>query len=231
MKLTSLPSFGPFTEERLEEIRAHSLTNCHAIGVDSLWFDSRTRMFITRPNHTLHLNYPPFTNEMSIAVHGHRCDVTLRTVYGEAFNVRPVFRPGTQRLDAYRYESPLRHGFDGAAGERRSDFGNGKFTAVSFPLPLQCEWAIHRIGRTTMWANDLHTVYVPRGTRAAWLVFEGDPDARYDPTCYSLARLEDFDFSSINHPMTTQELRNHLLVLLDWQMKPDTAPALQFAGR
>lgn len=179
-----------------------SLANCHCRGLDSLVIKDAPRMvrvFVARRDHELYHNHPFRTMPLSIAVHRHHCDVTLMPIAGEPFNVAlGSSSPFAGRLRAFRYSSPI--------------LGEGRFGAVDETVSRSL--VIDPMsGPLFLRADEMHTVYVPKGETAAWMVWEGDESDEYDPVVYSDAHLENFDFSGINQPMTEARLREDLAIL------------------
>ena len=78
----------------LNLIASKSLINCHTVGVDSVVFDDTpgkvVRAFIANENHNLYLNSPWSYGPLSVALHAHHCEVTLKRIFGEVWNITPV---------------------------------------------------------------------------------------------------------------------------------------------
>lgn len=67
--------------------------------------------------------------------------------------------------------------------------------------------------RLTLRAKDMHTIYVPKGESAAWVVCEGKEDPSYakSPFVWSNDRdLEHFDWSGLYQPMTADYVQQTL---------------------
>lgn len=185
-----------------------SLQNTHAIGLYSIVFEvgpPMIRMYFADSNHELWKNElqflseteVQFPHEMSIAVHSHRQDITLVPIFGSIFNL--VFsrvKTNYDRsiiLNSYKYSSPIINQI-------------GKFNLCSKQslfyssdlLPLQENKCLE--------AHELHTVFIPRNTMAAWFVLEGEKDQNYDSACYSNSDLENFDFTNLYNSLTLTEL-------------------------
>ncbi len=208
-----------------------SLMHTHCRGLHSIVIDAgppMVRMYYASVGHELWRNGPFVTNQvypcrgvvmsnggmagfsslMSIAIHPHRRDILLLHVFGTVVNHAFAIQNGHDlrprvALDAYRYVSPILQ-------------GTGKFTrSATVPLVFDCsstlrdavpDWARYGDndalrGQLFLPAKALHTVYVPRGQTAAWIVEEGDPDPYYDGTCFSNDDLGRFDFSGMYEPM------------------------------
>jgi hypothetical protein len=122
---------------------------------------------------------------------------------GRACNVSVgKFRAGEARaLYPYRYSSPI-------------GTGHGSFDAApDTPLNLVTLMVSPLFAPLFLPANEAHTVFVPKGEAAAWLVWEGDESGAEESLVYSDAFLEDFDFSSINLPMTPERLAEDLAII------------------
>ena len=63
---------------------------------------------------------------------------------------------------------------------------------------------LSHVGTVSMRASDLHTVYVPPGETAAWVVAEGAEDPAYRPVTYSDDKLENFDFAGLYEPASDE---------------------------
>lgn len=190
----------------LRWIASQSLVNCHAEGVDSVMFDNtpgaRIRAFVAHVDHTFYLN-DGTRNSLGLAIHPHHCDLTLRHVFGPAFNMEPVWttRGHGRRFDAFRYVSQITYGKGGFERIGTSAYAN--FNAI----PL-VENPVYRMAST-----DLHTVYVHRYERAAWYVHEHRENPRYKPVCWSDRNLCGMDFSKLYQPMSIERLLLNLELL------------------
>jgi hypothetical protein len=173
--------------ENHAEILEKSRANCHTRGVDSVMLLDRPgaviRLFYARGNqHDLWRNCPLLVGNsersQSVAFHGHHCNLTLRQVTGNAYNwiVKPSKRSSSSdySLRAFRFHSAL-------AGERQ-----GRFEPLDI-RPFRSEsWEPLRTSSPLyLSSTTLHTMWVPKGESASWLVFEGEEDPRYDGICYS----------------------------------------------
>lgn len=185
-----------------------SLKNCHCDGLSSLVIKDApqmVRIFLARSHHRLDRNLvaPGRTiSEFSVALHRHHCDVTLMPLFGDIYNIglSSAEDAVTVRMSSFLYRSPI-------------SGGEGAFTVVDramLPMRLKAE----RLNRPIqMAANYLHTVYVPYGTTAAWMVWEGEEDAGYNPIVYSNADLAKFDFTGLSQPMAEAEIRADMEML------------------
>lgn len=186
-----------------------NVINCHAIGLHSITVQENpfVRLFVTTEDHVLWENSRANTDRMSVGFHAHHCDITLTTVRGKPYNwlvsevVSEDYRRWTNFLHVrkHRYRSALRGekpGFD--------LIGTTRVTTLLFSHMSPCDpWE--------MKANQIHTVYVPKGERAAWLVAEGKEDPAYEPLTYSPHDLSDVAMDDLYLPMgpeVAQELLN-----------------------
>jgi hypothetical protein len=183
-----------------------SLAHVHCHGLHSLVFTAgppMVRLYYAEIDHELWRNSvtlmanddPRLDDELSIAIHSHRQDITLVPIFGTVVNhaFKRVaddddYTPRQIEIDAYRYVSPILHSRGEFVPCRWHQLAHKETTTLCEPLELH--------------AKALHTVYVPPGTRAAWLVVEGQKDAEYDDTCYSNADLAHFDWAGLYQPMT-----------------------------
>lgn len=168
------------------------LSNCHCRGLDSVvlsTFDSgrpRARMFVAQEHHELWRNHPGWP--MSIAFHSHRAAISLQWLHGPVWNVRG--KPGGD-LRPFRYESAIVGDHCGFVPTEGPGFSFGD--------------AEQLIGRIDMLASTYHTIFVPKGLTAAWLVYERQLDPDYSPIVYSNADLASFDGSDLYRPMSEAE--------------------------
>lgn len=199
-----------------------SLINCHCYGLDSLVLKDAddtggmVRIFVARPEHELWKNHPDTAEAegeaLSIALHPHHCDVTLMPLVGDVYNVtvddgdiqrnrlRADIQGDLRALYFYRYVSPITH-------------GAGRFEPIN-PDPIEV-WLEARKLRGPLFLRSpwRHTIYVPKGETAAWVVCEGAEDELYRPMVLSDALLEEYDFTGTNAPMTPERLREDLAIL------------------
>lgn len=187
-----------------------SLINCHCLGMDSLVLKegpNMIRMFVARPEHTLWKNNPAADARFSVAMHRHHCDVTLQPITGEIYNVVMSGRPHdslttTKLLRSYKYTSHILEGEK--AGFKPVD-DDGLYISL-------------RTERLTvpryMSADELHSVYVPARTAAAWYVWEGKENDRHNNVVYTNDyHIERLDFSEFDLPMTEERLREDLAII------------------
>lgn len=171
--------------------------HCHVLGLHSIVLakhdDGRPslRMFTTDKSHDLWMNEPCRLyagQPMSLAAHAHRANLRLSLVRGLVLQV--TFLPGHHELVSLRqfhYRSHLLTGSGGftATGETRK-FRVGAYRLTTDEMP----------------ATAMHTIYVPRGERATWLVEEGDLSSEYDEMLYSNDDLTTFNFDGLYKPMS-----------------------------
>lgn len=157
----------------------NAVDNCHALGLASVMLHdepgNRMRVFIASAEHDLWRNAPKET--YSVAIHAHHCDVTLVGIHGLARSDEYALVPTPKgEFQRFAYRSALATGQTGTlepTGERAN---------------------VHRVERTlltheaaALQAHQLHTIHVPRGEAAAWLVLEGKEDPGYASFCWSNA--------------------------------------------
>ena len=151
-----------------EDVVLMSRKNCHQMGLDSIVIgkgvDGRlTRAFFAHENHSMHLNSECST--LSLGIHNHQYNITLTKLDGLAFNLgfednNSDTPPKPNSTYKYRYTSQLT-GAGGVSGAPSSNLHN--LTQTSF----------EEITYNHLQYQDLHTVYVHKGEKAAWIVEEG----------------------------------------------------------
>jgi len=192
----------------IENIAARSLENCHVPGVHSLVLDATpgalVRMFYASVDHNLWLNETKdgkFVHEMSLAMHGHHCDLDLVPVLGDFQNI-------TTRVATDLHQSDIL--LDSFMWTSYINTGTGKFEPTGTERLLKPVSNLYRDSRASMRADDLHTVFVERNTQAAWLVFEGREDPNYNAASYSNANLVNFTTHGLYHKATAKTVENIL---------------------
>jgi hypothetical protein len=156
----------------------NALMDCHVKGLLSIMLQdepgNRIRMFYATDDHQLHQRAGAHNPDMTLAVHPHHCDITLVKVFGEVWN--DTFRMEENETGSYhecRYSSKINCGRGGLEDTGR------RFIATDY-----MRRQINQYG-TYMDAKQLHSIYVPQGTEAAWLVIEGREDETYESVCYT----------------------------------------------
>jgi hypothetical protein len=193
----------------MKPVLSSSLINCHAVGMDSIVFKESApmiRAFVCRPEHTLWRNevLSSCSSEhriMSVAIHQHRQDITMVPVCGDVYNVFTGYGSDDAVLHAYAYDS---HILDGKGGFRR-------YQDKAYCTTLSME----RLDNPKfLRGQDFHTVYVPRGQTAAWLICEGAHNMSYTSLCWTNdTDLEHADFSELYKPMTERLLNEDLHIM------------------
>jgi hypothetical protein len=171
----------------LEKIVERSLLNCHAEGLHSIMLlekpEETIRLFVADKNHVLWKNNfinagEYLSEEMSVGFHPHHCNVTLFPVKGMFANwiVEENNSEGDIEAIKYAYQSEITGGEIGF-----------KFLHLCRLKTLSFEFhssVLSPLG-VPMKAREKHTVFVPKGKPAAWIVFEGAEDTNYQSVCYS----------------------------------------------
>lgn len=208
-----------------------SLMHTHCRGLHSIVIEAgppMVRMYYASIAHELWRNEPLVTKQvslccgvvttnggditlpklLSVAIHSHRRDIMLLHVFGTVVNhafahpVRHNMWPQIE-LDSYRYTSPILSnsgGFD-RYGPRLLAYDCSATLRDAMPDFARHDPNSTLRGQLFLPAKALHTIYVPRGCTAAWIVEEGDPDDAYDNTCFSNDDLGRFDFAGMYEPM------------------------------
>jgi hypothetical protein len=134
--------------------------DCHVKGLHSVVLKNEsgklTRCFLVENNHEMHLNI----NQrlvLPLGIHSHMYDIRLTQVSGEALNV--IYRENKSlcNVSKYSYESEI-------SGGRGSIYTGISGVEV-------CD--VSRLNGCFMSHNELHTVYVPKGSKSSWVVQEG----------------------------------------------------------
>lgn len=188
----------------------NGIFNCHVKGLHSIVFHDdvvgRQRLFYTSEDHELGknfmLNFGSISKDQSLAFHSHHCDITLLPMYGRVSNITPAF--GTKLLPVkdvpwlvpqYRYTSAI----SGKEGKLKPTGKGRELRHVSSRLlsrPIELP------------AKEFHTVAVPDKELAAWVVFEGQEDPKYNSSCYTFN--PNFDASQLYQPMTEGQIIREL---------------------
>ena len=142
-----------------------SYKNCHVAGLHSIVLNNNmgklTRFFCADKTHNMHKN---LSNLMfSLGVHDHKYDLTLTNLFGRAINVN---------FSVEQVEFPNK------GNVSFHTFSDGKATRgdTYIPRALLKQTTLECLSDKPMFIDkdSLHTVYVPKGEPAAWLVEEGE---------------------------------------------------------
>jgi hypothetical protein len=202
-----LPLLQHHAERAMRGAEYNALANCHCEGVDSIVLHdepgNRVRMFFADRRHALHRNrYDVF----SIAVHSHHCELRLVGLFGRAWN------------DVYALTPHANGPFSEMV------YASG-VTGESSLTPTGAHAFAHRIrseelGVVAMQAPELHTIYVPEGARAAWLVIEGAEDEHYAPRCWT-NDARPFDPSGLYERMSPAAVAGRLNTVIEMMECPN----------
>lgn len=179
-----------------------SLRNCHVHGLDSIVLSDRReqgegmiRMFVAwRGMHELHWLHKAVSGHYTLGVHNHRYPLALVPVYGEIRNVEPeIIAHGGKTVHEYAFVS----GIDGDMTVKPSG-------------TIQIAGHFHRQltpgSFVKMPSKALHTVRVPHGLTAAWVVLEGAEDGTQS-RIYSPRDDLTLDRTGLYLPMETDRAR------------------------
>jgi hypothetical protein len=174
------------------------------MGMDSIVFKESApmiRAFVCRPEHTMWRNEAGLAHTMSVAIHQHRQDITMVPVCGEAWNVFMGYcLLGGMQLHAYKYDSQIMHGMGGFRSHHESCDTMLRTERLDVPRFLR--------------GHEFHTVYVPKGQTAAWLICEGAPHPRYTSLCWTNDTMLDVtDFTGMYEPMTEERLAEDMDIM------------------
>lgn len=137
-----------------------SRKNCHIKGLHSIVlykdkFDRLLRLYLTDRKHQMGNNMKD-NLVINLGVHNHRYDLQLTSVHGKALNITYRItdnRSSNLRADCYKFYDK-----DTFEKQDRVFLKKGKVTLID---------------NIFMDKNTPHTVYVPYGNTASWLVQEG----------------------------------------------------------
>lgn len=179
----------------------NAIMHCHVRGLASIMLHdepgNRVRMFYATAGHELWRNAIPLTGEMNLAVHPHHCDLTLALVFGRVCNTRfTALEHANGPFHMCQYSSAINDGKGGLEP-----------TGRMFGLMQEKQSWLYPSG-DKMAAHELHSIYVPKGESAAWMVFEGMEDPYYRKVCYT--RNPEFDATGMYEPMALIEVERLL---------------------
>lgn len=127
--------------------------DCHVKGLHSVPVENidgkLKRLFFTSPKHELYKNCD--ISGLVLGAHSHRYDLQLTGLVGDSYNVM-IERGEGVRLFEHVYFNESR--------------------IVNSGETLGHIESIHKLGRIFLPYNKIHTIYVPRGTTACWMVEE-----------------------------------------------------------
>ena len=160
------------------------------------------RIYLAREDHTLWKNHPEFHGSMSVALHSHRTDITMVPLFGQVSNVLiNGGSVGTMRgLFRYQFSSVIRAGAGG--------FEPTPYKQINY-------MHLHRLDEPT-WLSGAtpHSVFVPQGERAAWMICESAPVELPNDTVLSTdPHLETWTGDGLYCPMTEEHLAEDMELL------------------
>lgn len=179
-----------------------SFWNCHARGLHSVVLrdDPMVRMFVTTIDHEM-WKMGAYNVPSSIAFHSHQTDLKLESVRGKFTNWMMTFGPSEPaRFKEFAWDSAI----GGGAGKFEST-GAVRNARVSLDFIPEGQAVV-------LAAEEVHTVSVWHGERAAWLVTEGLLDPAYKAFSYSREDLTAFTPEGLYVPMTRAQADD----LIDW---------------
>ncbi len=178
---------------------AASIINCHVMGLDSIVFKlaaPMVRVYLAHEDHVLWRNKPETGNIMSLGFHEHRQDITMVPLFGNIYNVliekRRSLTPRTL-LHHYAFHSHIAEGKGGFANLGKTSWHVLKTVPLTFPTFLS--------------GDTVHSVYVPKGETAAWMICEGKKNDGYGSGLLTNdPNLELSDLSGVYQPITQERL-------------------------
>jgi len=179
------------------------IMNCHVPGLHSLVLQKSPhgmiRVYFADENHTLHMNDPEPSATYSLAIHGHRQNLTLIGLLGRARNDQFALVPDPKgKWHEHDYTSAI---IDG----KPSMTPTGRRAAMYF----HSQRFMTREERIKLSYRDLHSVYVPEGERAAWMVIEGPPELDASQPCWRNT-TDPVEYEGLYQPMTHGDVLNIL---------------------
>jgi hypothetical protein len=191
----------------------NALQDCHVVGLHSIVLHdeegNRIRLFYADRTHALHLNDLPHGKSMSLAIHAHRFATMLSQVFGNVRNdtfVLEACDKGNYEECFYERAIQVPEAGDYHSGVKRNASGLTPSGKCFIAVDQSSRWLTP--GGDLMPASTLHSIFVPEGERAAWIVMEGAVDADYRSVCYT--RNPKFDPRPLYRPMHRDTVR-HIL--------------------
>ena len=179
------------------------ITNCHVPGLHSVVLNDTghgmQRVYYADPTHALWRNDPASNEPWSLAVHGHRQNLTFIGLGGDAQSNVFAFSPHDKGpWHEMEYQSAIT---DGAG--------------VMVPTGNRAErWYVEQNGlsrgcriATPHWKQ--HSVWAPKDQPASWMVLEGPPVLSQSPNCWRNT-LDDINWDDLYQPMTPADILNTL---------------------
>ncbi len=136
-----------------DEVLELTRFDCHVKGLHSVPVENDggklKRLFFTSKGHELWKNCN--ISDLGLGAHSHRYDLQLTGLIGDSYNVMIERGEGVRMFEhCYFNESQI----------------------VNSGETLAHIESIHKLGRIFLPSNLIHTIYVPRGTLACWMVEE-----------------------------------------------------------
>lgn len=191
--------YHAFNENR-QEMLDNSYLDCHVKGLHSIMLYNTPgkviRMYVTSREHNLwqHTTVGCMQIPNNLAFHPHRYNLTLMCVAGKISHITLKNGKGGYNLPMYRYSSALA---DGSCG-----FVN---TETMRPFTPEYRWLLP--GRhISLHATCVHSLLVPQGTVAAWMIMEGAENPEYEPVAFTTMPLEEFKPEGFYRKMTEKDM-------------------------
>lgn len=189
--------------------------NCHLRGLHSLIIgqgvnDNIIRLFIAEKNHELWKNdvariVGQKQGGMSLAFHSHKSDITLVPISGVVRNISIVkeqvrcIKVKTPDMKAFIFKSAI-------LGQ------GGNFEKVDEDAPSSMRLRMTTLEKPLfLKAADMHTIYVPKGQSASWLVLESGKTDTTPSVVYSNAPLENWSSDGLYQPIENKKDYDYLL--------------------
>lgn len=191
------------------------IRDCHVKGLHSIVLNQGQfldRVYITTEEHALHHNFT-LNADMTLGVHAHNTGIVINQLYGRMTNMEYLDSPLGMTYGAmlhevghYWFESKIRG-------------GEGKLHFLGMAhLWEHTQTELHPAQVLRLDADQLHTVAVAEGQRAAWLIREFLPNRINPQYCYT--RNPNFQSQEIYQPMDDAACREMLADVLNVHLNP-----------
>lgn len=203
----------------LDDVLKKSSVNCHTTGLHSIMLYSADnfsmRIYVVTPDHNLWRNRREglSSNPMVSGYHPHHSNITLHCTAGEVVNRRARLLAEGEQIAGVLPHSIMamtRYLFDKAV---EKDNSAGGFVEDGEDCLIATHNDVLRPGdKVYMPAADLHTIFVERGSSAAWFVYNGRPNPEYVPYLWTNTNLNEAVTPELYQPMSEAKLRELLAI-------------------
>ena len=175
---------------------AKSKADCHIKGLHSIVIAERPdgsllRMFITDKDHEMY-------KWGNLAIHDHHRDLKLLRLCGEPKHFKFALTQGNA-FQCFKFSSAISGIGRFEKQDKRASFSK----SYSYMTKMTVEDPL-----IALQGNELHTMTVPKGEVACWLVEEGASNRDYTGEAYSLQDLEEWTPEGLYNPMKSTQIFN-----------------------